>query len=185
MTTTITPTDQELFPGYYVYVNVFKDFYEIGAVEPFQYTTGDESTAFFSAVAVSGSAGFKNITEIEPDDKPNRNLFQAIPGVRYDFKYYFKVPSGTNRFGTDVTKSIGFLDPFLSPFYNPNKNYEMWFAKNFYPSIDASNQSAEVLTPQVRFTGFKYQLKDVDDRMREKLKNRQVPFRTIIVGGLP
>ncbi len=179
-------TNQELLPKHYVWVNVYKQFFQIGEIEPFQYDTGQESTAFFSAVAAGASSGFKSITEIEPDDKPSRHLFQARVGVQYAFNYYFKVPSGTSRFGSDVTKGIGYLDNQLSPFQRGNKDFQMWFVKSYYPAISAtSTASAETLTPSVRFVGFKYELLDIKDgSVLERLQNGQLPCRHITVGGL-
>lgn len=181
-----TPTNQELQPKNYVFVNAYNQFYQIGEVEPFQYDTGQEATAFFSAVAAGASSGFKNITEIEPDDKPSRHLFQALVGVQYAFNYFFKIPTGTSRFGSDVTKGIGYIDAALSPFYKPNKDFQMWFVKSYYPAISATNTaSAETLTPAVRFTGFKYELLDIkDSSVLDNLQTGRQPYKHITVGGL-
>ncbi|MDP2672034.1 MAG: hypothetical protein Q8O68_00805 [Candidatus Daviesbacteria bacterium] len=178
------PTNQDILPNHFVFINAYNQFFKIGEVEPFQFDTGQESTAIFSSVAVGGSSGFKSISEMEPDQTPVRHLFQALIGVKYDFKYYVKLPSGTNRFGSDVTKSIGFIDSELSPLHHPNKNFQMWFVNNFFPAVEAQNQSAEPLTPLLRFVGFKYELKPVDENTLQRLQSGSLPFKHVTVGGL-
>ena len=178
-----TRTDQDLLPHQYVFVNVFNRFYKIGEIEPLEYDTGSESTAFFSSVAINGESGFKNITELNPDDSPNRHLFQLMFGVKYGMKHYLKIPTGTNRFGTDVTKGIGFVDSALSPYDNPNKDFQFWAVRDYYPSIDVVNNQLEPLTPKIRFTGFKYELKELDLATTERLKTGQLPYKHVTVGG--
>ena len=185
MTNPDTKTNQDLLPGHYVYINVFDEFFKIGEVEPFQYDTGKESTAFFSSVASGSTSGSTNITEIEPDDKPKRNLFQSFVGVQFDMEYYFKIPTGTARFGTDETKGIGFLHPTISPYNNPNKDFQMWFTNNYYPAVDVKNISGEPLTPKIRFLGFKYELVEIkDSNMNGKLRSGMLPYKCISIGGL-
>ena len=183
MTETI-PTNQDILTGHYVYIDVYDEFYCIGNVEPFQYESGEETTAYFSAVAVNASSAFANILDLEPDDKPNRHLFQAMIGVKYGIKYYFKIPTGTARFGTDRTKGIGFLRDVISPFHSPNKDFQMWFVNDYYPAVGVSNTSSEVLTPKIQALGFKYELKPLRPEMVEKLKNKMVPYKYITIGGL-
>lgn len=180
-----TATNQELLPGHFVYINVYDEFYKIGDVEPFQYDTGQESTAVFSAVAASGTAGFKNVTQLDPDDKPRRHLFQILMGVQYNMRYYIKIPTGTNRFGTDETRSIGFLHPTISPFHAPNKDFQFWTVTDYYPSVDATNDaSAETLTPKLRTLGFRYDLLELDRDTKEKLRQGMKAYKHITVGGL-
>lgn len=178
--------DQELLPNHYVYINVLNCFYKVVGVEPLQYDTGQESTAFFSEVAASGSSDFKNITELNPDILPKMHLFQVVAGVDNDFRYYFKVPTGTSRFGDDVSKGIGFLDTDSSPIFSPNKNFQMWLVKDYYPAINAVNRSTSVpLTPKIRFIGFKYEIQPVKDQtMIDSLMNGRANYKYVIVGGL-
>lgn len=179
------PTNQDLLPGHYVYINVYDDFYRIGDVEPFQYDTGQETTAVFSAVAANATAGFQNITQLDPDDKPRRHLFQVLVGVQYNMRYYFKIPTGTNRFGTDVTRSIGYLHPTISPFHAPNKDFQIWTVTDYFPAVDATNDaSSETLTPALRTIGFKYELHELDREMKEKLRQGMKAYKHITVGGL-
>lgn len=178
-------SNQDLLPGHYVYVNVYDEFYKIGDVEPFQYDTGQETTAVFSAVAASATSGFQNLTQLDPDDKPRRHLFQVMIGVNYNFRYYFKIPTGTNRFGTDETKSIGFLSPTISPWYAPNKDFQFWTVAEYFPAIDATNDNPnETITPVVRTVGFKYELHELDKETKEKLRQGMKAYKHITVGGL-
>lgn len=177
--------NQELMPNHFVYINVHRKFFKIGNVEPMQYDTGREATAFFSSLAATtGTSGFVNITELDPDDIPNRTLFQLMVGVQYKMRYYFKVPTGTNRFGTDVTKSIGYLTPEISPYQAPNKDFQIWLVDQYYPAVDARNDSSEALTPRIRFTGFKYELVEVTPEEQKRLQSGQQVFKHVTVGGL-
>lgn len=176
----------ELLPNYYVFITAYNKFFKVGDVEPFQYDTGQEATAFFSAVAgASTSSGYKNITELEPDDKPCPRLFQAVVGVDYNMRYYFKIPTGTNRFGTDVTKGIGYIDNHISPYHSPSQNTTMWFVKNYYPAVSATNDASISLTPRLRFEGYKYDIYEVKDSdILEKLQKNLIPYRHISIGGV-
>lgn len=180
-----TQTNQELLPGYYVYINTLKRFYKVGLVEPFQYDTGEESTAIFSSIAANTTGSFVNVSQLEPDDKPDQHLFQVMSGVRYaKMQYAFKVPQGTDRFGTDVTKTIGFIDGNLSPFHNPNKDFQFWCAKNFFPQVRGKNTAGVPLTPKIRFTGFKYEIFEVkDEGMLRDLRSSAKQYKTVVIGG--
>ena len=178
-------TNQDLLPNQYVYVNVYKQFFKIGEVEPFVFDTGRESTAYFSAIASGATSGYQNILELQPEDKPRRNLFQVLIGVQYKMRYYFKIPTGTNRFGTDVSKDIGYLTPTMSPYFNPNKNFQMWFVDEYYPSVNVTNDAPfETLRPRFRVVGFKYELLECESRELERLQSGSQIYKHITVGGL-
>ena len=173
-----------LLPNYYVYVNVHEKFYKITGTEPFEYRTGQEAIAHFSSVAAAGESGWINITTLEPDDAP-RHLFQVRMGVKYNMRYYFKIPTGTNRFGIDDDKDIGFVDEDISPYDDPNEDFEFWLVKEYYPAINAKNDSLVRLTPKVYFTGMKYDIAEVKEHdVLARLKNGLIPFKTVTVGGV-
>lgn len=175
---------EKILPGHYIYVDVHNQFYRIVNVEPFEYRTGEESTAHFSAVEVDGESGHTNITTLEPDDVPRR-LFQVRMGVMYGFKYYIKIPTGTARFGIDEDKNIGFLDNFMSPFDAPNEDFEFFLVNSFYPSINAKNKTSISMTPRIHFVGFKYDIEEVKDgAVLSKLENGQMTFKKINIGGV-
>ena len=164
-------------------VKIFDKFFKIGNIEPFEYRTGQEATAFFSAVASGSTSGFKNIIELEPDDNP-RHLFWVVPGIEDCMQYSFKISTGTDRFGTDVTKNIGFITNIISPYHSPNEDFGFFLIEEFFPSIDANNVTAVALTPKVYFTGFKYDLVEVDPTMLSKLQSGQALFKDITIGGI-
>ena len=163
-------------PGYIV--RIYDKFYKVKNVEPFQYDTGKESTAFFSAVASGSAAGFKNITELEPDDSPCNHLFWVTFGVEDGMEYKFKIPTGSARFGTDTTKDIGFVDNVMSPWFAPNEEFGFWLIKDYYPSIDANNIMSVPLVPKVRFIGVKYEIEAVTSPVGN------VPVKEITIGGV-
>lgn len=167
--------------GYFVKIGEY--FYKVSAIEPFQYETGEESTAHFSSVADGSESGYKNITTLEPDDKPRR-LFQVWMGVKNGMTYYFKVPTGTNRFGVDEDKDIGFIDNNISPFDDPNELFEMWLVNEYYPAINAKNATGVTLTPKVYFRGMKYDIDEVDEETKMKLINGTINYREITIGGV-
>mgnify|MGYP001612569591 CR=1 FL=1 len=172
----------ELKKGYVVEIN--GDFYEITEKEPFEYRTGEESTAIFSSVATAGESGFKNITEIEPDKNPMR-LFYVKWGVKDGGRYFFKIPTGSSRFGTDVTKDIGFIDNEISPYHTPNEEYSFWLVHDYYPSINVKNNQAIAFTPKVYFKGTKYDIVPVKDSSKNSaLRAGQIPYKHISLGGV-
>ena len=100
-------------------------------------------------------------------------------------RYYWKIPTGTNRFGVDVSKSIGFLDNYMSPFDDPNEDFEIWLVREYYPAVNAQNKSTVPLTPQIHFTGFKYSIEEIKDpEILRRLDTGIIPCRKIIIGGL-
>lgn len=185
--------------GYYVRIDEgsIPVFYKVVAREPFQYDTGEEATAHFSAVATAGESGWINITTLEPDDRPRR-LYQVRLGVAYSdrnlgMSYFFKIPTGNNRFGVDVDKDIGFIDGLLSPFDAPTELFEFWLIHDYYPSINAKNNCSISLTPKVRFVGMKYDIPKVQELIEQgvetvdtlaKLRDGRIPYKIIILGGV-
>lgn len=170
--------------GFYVYVNVLNNYYKIVSREPFHYVTGDEATPIFSSVAVGSESGWKNIDILEPDDRP-KHLFQIRFGVKYGFKYYFKIPTGTARFGVDEDKNIGYIDNDISPYDEPNEDFEFWLVRDYYPSVNALNNALVPLTPKIYFRGMKYDIEEVTDiDILNKLRQGIIPCRYVTVGGI-
>ncbi len=134
------------------------EFYTVTRVEPFNYRTGDASVAEFSSVSTGNTSGFKQVTILEPADPPRR-LYQVFPGVRDGCSYYPQLPVGTNRWGVDLAKNLGFMDNLKTPHYAKNEDYEFWLVKSFWPAFNASNATGTSVTPQVFFEGFKYDIK--------------------------
>lgn len=191
---------ETLREGFYVFIDQLNKFYRIKAVEPFQFETGRESTAIFSAVATNGESGYQNIDELEPDDAPRR-LYQVRAGPKYNMRYYFRVPTGVSRFGLDTDQAIGYVSEDLSPYHNPTDEFEFWLVKNYYPSINAVNDTTITLTPKLQFLGFKYDIEEVTGQLSasevdasgrivtgrsvlEALKKGAIPFKYITVGGV-
>ena len=179
------------------YIKIDETFYKAVAREPFQYDTGTETTAHFSAVASGSTSGWTNITTLEPDDNPRR-LYQIRMGVAYSdavtgMKYQFKIPTGNDRFGLDVDKAIGFIDGNLSPFDAPTELFEFWLLHDYYPSINVTNNLSISLTPKLRFIGMKYDIPKVQELIEQgketvdiltKLKDGRIPYKTVILGGV-
>jgi len=100
-------------------------------------------------------------------------------------RYYFKIPTGTNRFGIDDDKDIGFVDEDMSPYDDPNEDFEFWLVNEYYPSINAKNDSLVTLPPKVYFTGMKYDITEVKEHdILARLKNGLIPFKTVTIGGV-
>lgn len=161
------------------------NYFKITAVEPFEYETGTEETPVFTPLAPGSESGFRNIPVLEPDDVPP-HLFQVLWGVKdTKVKYYFKLPTGTNRYGTDDDKDIGFITADRSPYYAPNPLYQFWLLHAWYPSINAVNESPATITPKIWFRGMKYDIEKVTDaETLEGLKTGRIPCTRIVLGGV-
>jgi len=179
--------DEEIWlkKGFYVYVEPPGKYYKITGREPFYYETGTEETAIFSAVSPGSESGYKNIDILEPDDVPP-HLYQVLWGVKdVRVKYYMKLPTGTNRLGLDEDKDIGFITAEISPYWDPNPDYQFWLLHTWYPSINAVNESRVSIVPKIWFRGMKYDIEEVTDpEILEKLKTGKIPCRQIKLGGV-
>jgi hypothetical protein len=172
--------------NYFIYIgDPINKFYKITRREAFEFETGREDTAIFSAVSSGSESGYKNIDILEPDETP-RHLFQVLWGVKDTLvRYYLKLPTGTNRFGTDEKKDIGYINAERSPYYAPNPDYMFWLVNDWYPSINAVNESPVTITPKIWFRGMKYDIEEVKEtKVLSMLKSGQLPHRKITLGGI-
>ena len=165
------------------FVKIGDLFYQITAVEPLNYATNEGDTTEFTVIATAATSGFKDITELEPAESPPR-LYQVRAGIQDGLVYRFKIPSGTNRWGIDEDKDIGYLDNIKSPVFDKNDDYEFWLINDYYPSVEASNAVGISVIPKVSFEGMKYDIKSVDGPTTEKLFRGQLKFREITLGGV-
>ena len=173
--------------GFFVTIDVAGfagSYYEITAVEGFTYVTGEETTAYFSTVASGSESGFKNIEVLEPSDSPPR-LFYLVFGVKDLAKYYVKIPSGSDRFGTDEDKDIGYIDAQISPYFEPNEDFAFWLVQDYYPSINCKNVTPVTITPKIWFYGYKYDIQKVTSAETiAKLKSGIIPHTEVTLGGV-
>lgn len=176
-------------PGYYVQLieeGREGDYFRVTTVEPFEYEiNGGGTDEFTDSVAASGTSGYKNITNLEPDDRPRR-LFQVHMGVQNQGEYKIKNPPGTNRWGVDADKDAGSITNIKSPFWAPNPKYEIWLVQNYYPSINCINNDADNgIYPWLRFTGYKYDIELVTEpKIINYIKANQLKHRKIVLGGV-
>lgn len=185
--------DDPLKEDYYISIQLPEyggRFFRVVAKEPFTYETGTSTTAEFSSVAAGSESGYKNIDVLEPDERP-RKLFYVKWGVADSCQYYLKVPTGTDRLGTDEDKDVGFITVEKSPYFDMNPAYAFWLVHDYYPAINAKNVTADTVTPKVWFEGMKYELEEVTDPdIIEKLRNYEkrvspsIPFKKITIGGV-
>jgi hypothetical protein len=160
------------------------EYWRITAREPFVYRTNEGQTSEFDATVASGStSGWKNIVNLEPDDNPRR-LYQVRVGVKNGMAYYFKIPTGTNRFGVDEDKDVGYLDNINAHYAAMNELFEFFIIKNFYPSINATNNSSVTQTPKVYFTGMKYDIEPVKDVNEIQKAKNEKKYRYVCIGGV-
>lgn len=169
---------KDLKEGYYIQIQ--GNFFQIIAREPFRYVT-DSSTAEFTAVTTGSESGFQNIEKLEPDEG---RLYQCFFGFADGLTYFFKIPTGTDRYGVDEDKDIGFLDSILSPYFAPNPDFEVFLVENIYPSINAKNESGVTVTPKVYAQGFKYDLREVTAEEEDELVGGKRNFTIVTVGGV-
>lgn len=169
---------KDLKEGYYVQIS--GDFFQIIAKEPFRYVT-DSSTAEFSSVANGSESGYQNIENLEPDEG---RLYQCLFGVADGLEYFFKIPTGTDRWGIDEDKDIGFIDNILSPHFAPNPNFEVFLVENIYPAVNAKNSTGVAVTPKLYAEGFKYDLREVTAEEYDDLTKNKRPFTIITIGGV-
>ncbi len=175
-----------LHGGQYVYIQgPLNKFYQVMNPEPFNYRTGDSTTAEFSTVPSGSSSGFKNIVVMEPDNNPPR-LFWQVWGVEdTEVQYKIAIPTGFARLGTDVDKQVGFIDAFRSSFTDPHPGYAFWTISNFFPAVNAINNSNLTRTPRVWFEGYKYDIHEIKDSpILDGLRNGRIPFTRIALGGV-
>lgn len=166
-------------------------FFRVGKTEPFTYETGTSDVPEFKKAVPSGSeSGFKGINVLKPAGKP-RHLFWVEWGVRDGCKYYIKIPTGTDRFGTDRDKDVGFVTNEKSPYYAPDPRYGFWLASPCPVAINAVNPTPFAILPKVWFTGQKWDLEEVKEAdIITKLKNYErgvtpsIPFFEVTVGGV-
>jgi hypothetical protein len=160
-------------------------YFEITAIEPFNYMTGDEdATDPFSSVAASGSKDYTNISVLDPDEDP-AHLYEVFWGVKTGGIYRMKLPAGTQRLGVDEDKDVGYVDMQRSPWFAPNPAYKFWLRHDRYPQIAFSNISTtDAITPKILFEGYKYDLQPATNDAIANMKTRGVPPKKIIVGGV-
>lgn len=172
--------------GHIVWIDKpLEKYYRISRTEPFDYETGEEDTAVFSTVASGGESKFKPITLLEPDDKP-LHFYQVLWGVMHtgNIKYKAKIPTGTNVFGVDQDKEIGYINAEKSPYYDPNPLYGFYLVSEWYPAINCINNSPVTITPKVWFRGTKYAIELLDKMQIQAVQAGKLPHRRIMMGGL-
>lgn len=173
---------KNLIEGFYLTIagTKVREFYQITAKEPLHYIT-DPTTAEFTAVAHNAESGFQNIENLEPEEG---RLYQCFFGVADACRYYFKIPGGTDRWGIDKDKDIGFIDNIISPHFAPNPNFEVFLVENIYPSINAKNYTTVTVTPKIYVEGFKFDLREVTKEEHKKLADGEKRFTIITIGGV-
>lgn len=172
--------------GHIVWIDdPLKKYYRIIRREPFDYETGEEDTAIFSAIAPGASSTFLGINDLEPDSTP-LHLFEVLWGVRETtpVKYYMKIPTGVNRFGIDTDKEIGFIDATKSPYYDPDPLFQFYLINEWYPSVNCVNGSPVTITPKVWFKGMKYDIEEIDAQTKALVDQGRIPHRRIYFGGI-
>lgn len=184
---------EDIREGFYVRVltpALENTFFKVGKTEPFYYETGTSDVAEFASVASGSESGFKNVDVLEPDEAP-MHLFWVMWGVKDGCKYYIKIPTGTDRIGTDEDKDVGYVTNEKSPYYAPDPVYGFWLVSDYYPAVNAVNVTAFSLIPKVWFPGTKWDLEKVKEAdIIAKLQNFQrgvtpsIPFTEITIGGI-
>jgi hypothetical protein len=129
---------------------------------------------------------------LEPDNNPPR-LFWVIWGVEdTEVQYKVAIPSGFARLGTDVDKQVGYVDAYRSPYYEPHPRYAFWLISNFFPAVNALNNSLYSRTPRVWFEGYKYDIDEVPGQRKgetvppllDALRTGKIPSTRIAIGGV-
>jgi len=184
---------EDIREGFYVRVltpALENTFFRVGKTEPFAYETGTSDTAEFAAVTSGSESGFKNIAVLEPDESP-MHLFWVLWGVKSGGYYQVKIPTGTDRLGTDEDKDVARITNEKAPYFGPDPMFGFWLVSDYYPAINMVNTTAVSLTPKVWFYGTKWDLEKVKDAgILEKLRNfhkgitPSIPFTEITIGGI-
>ena len=175
----------EIKVGYYIKIigissEIEAKNYKITREEALRYITGDEDTAVFSAVTSGNESGFKNIELLEPDKTP-KHIANVDWGVKSGGKYYLKLPTGTNRFGVDRDKDVGYLTNEISPWLDPDPQWGFWLINDYYPAINLVNNTLFSVTPQIFFYGKKYDITEVTGPEKVEAEKR---FTPIVIGGV-
>jgi len=159
------------------------NFFKVIGSEPFNYKTNDSTTDEFTVISTAASSGFKDITNLEPSEVPMR-LYQVRVGIQDGCAYYFKIPTGTNRWGVDEDKDVGYIDNIKSPYFEANDIYEFFLIHDYYPSVNASNAVGISVIPCVYFEGMKYDIERLSSNDAQRLRSEGKPYKEIILGGV-
>lgn len=180
--------DIDLKIGYYVRITgidkeLESKLFKIAREESLRYITGDEAgTAYFSAVASGSNSGYQNIEVLEPSKAP-RHLAKIRWGVKTGGKYFLKLPTGTDRLGTDRDKDIGYITNEISPWVDPDPDWEFWLLNDYFPAINFVNNTLFTVTPQVFFQGVKYDIEEVTGPEKADIEGSK-RFTIINIGGV-
>jgi len=175
--------DGWLKPNIVIYIPLRKKFYRLTTIEGMQYQTGKASTAEFSSVASAAVSGDKNISVLEPDDNPDK-LFQIRPSVKDGCNYFWKLKTGTNRYGTDTDKDVGFMTNELSPIFGSNRAFEFFLVNDWYPAVNASNVTGSATTPRVYFVGRKYNIVELSSSEADSYSDDPDSYFVVTLGGV-
>ena len=126
--------------------------------EASDYETGDGATAEFSTVASAGNTGFRQVTSLEPDKK---RLAWYKWGVFTGGIYEIQINAGSSRLGVDEAKAAANITMEKSPWFDPEDDFGFYLVENWWPAINCTNTTPNTITPKVRFTGWRWDFKDI------------------------
>lgn len=135
--------------GFNVYLEGEDEYYTIENREPFNIEKS------YSELAPNATLGKTEETVIEPSDD---TIYQTWVGIEHDIKLFFWQPSSTKSLGTDEDPD-GFITIDISPKNEPSKDYTFFIPPEKTIHLDMENvTSGATFEPNLRWTGFKYQV---------------------------
>lgn len=157
--------------------------FRVKNIEGLQYATGQTTgTPEFSTVATNSLSGFKDIDVLAPSKSPLKAAYVEM-GFKDALKYTVQVKSGSIRYGPDHDVNAAQLFNFMSPYFDTDPVFAMWLVFDWFPSIQAFNNTPFTVTPKVWFRGYKYNIEEISNGQeiaRLKMAGR---VRTLTLGG--
>jgi len=126
--------------------------------------------------AVTAGTTALSYTKMDDLNPPDNYLFQIyrIELVKGNVQAFLNQPSSTNRWGTNVAPTSG----FLTDDHN-TAEVEIYITKNNHPSIAFKNLTNASQTPVTRWDGFSYELKPLTEA-----ETKGKPFIEIATEGI-
>lgn len=134
--------------GFNLYLEGEDEYYQIENRETFNIEKD------YSSLDPNATLGKTEETVIEPSDDV---IYQLWVGIEHDIKLFFWQPSSTKSLGTDEDPD-GFMTMDISPKNSPNRDYTFFIPPERTIHLDMENLASVTITPNLRFTGFKYQV---------------------------
>ena len=145
----------------------------------------------FSSGADNSTTGMvrmdSNATDLETDRITL--FFQYFFGVKKAGFTYLQFPTGEQVFTSDrlipastsnTTRARAFVDPHISPFWEPSEDGQFFMRKGLSVSLEYFNNTGQAQIQKLRFTGKKFERAMVKPGSETKLRTGQAEFPIVL-----